>query len=109
MEAMQVNIQRKSILITPEGPQDVAFIEDTLGLKTIDDLIVMKRVDVPVNGGVARIIGIESIVNLLTSTDKEPKEQEVTPVESLESDDKNDDDDGDTSNGGSSDGSASDA
>ena len=42
---MKVEIKRKQLVVEPENEQDRAFIEDTLGLKTKDSTLVLKRVD----------------------------------------------------------------
>lgn len=40
---MKIELWRDSIHITYENPQDLAFIEDTLGLKNDGDSIELKR------------------------------------------------------------------
>lgn len=40
---MRIELQRKSIRIIPESPQDVAFIEDTLKIKNDRDFLELKR------------------------------------------------------------------
>lgn len=42
---MKFRLERKGILIIPESEQDVAFIEDTLGLERHGDSICLKRED----------------------------------------------------------------
>jgi len=41
---MKMEITRNSIRIIPEDEQDIAFIEDTLGLVKEDDFINLKRI-----------------------------------------------------------------
>jgi hypothetical protein len=41
---MKFNIKRDGIEMTPDCPMDIAFIEDTLGLKKEGDLIPFKRI-----------------------------------------------------------------
>lgn len=104
---MKVHIQRRSLLITPETPHDVAFIEDTLGLRVVDSYVVLRRVVVPVGDGVGGIIGLETI-QLPESSDAEPKAENSvtladggpTTVDELVNA-KNEDDDEDEDDGGS--------
>ncbi len=41
---MKFKIKRDGIEMTPECPMDIAFIEDTLGLKNAGDFIPFKRI-----------------------------------------------------------------
>lgn len=99
---MKVHIQRRSLLITPETPHDIAFVEDTLGLRVMGSYVVLRRVVVPVGDGIGGIIGLETI-QLPESSDAEPStapaEGGPTTVDELVN--AKDDDDDDDDPGGS--------
>lgn len=42
---MKFKLERSGIIITPESEQDVAYIEDTLGLKNNGDSLLLERQD----------------------------------------------------------------
>lgn len=100
---MKTHVQRSSILITPECPQDVAFIVDTLGLGVVGDYLVLRRVAVPVGEGVGSIIGLET-VRVPESSDAAPVEEPSSgpkSVDELLAPEKSDDDDDSEKGGGS--------
>ena len=41
---MKMRVERNRILILPEDEEDEAYIEDTLGLKEKDEVVMCKRV-----------------------------------------------------------------
>lgn len=88
---MKTHVQRRSLLVTPDSPQDVAFIEDTLGLKVMGDYVVLRRVVVPIAGGTGSILGMET-VRVHESSDAEPADGPTTVDELLEIKDDDDDD-----------------
>jgi hypothetical protein len=46
---MKVELMRDGIRIEPSTPQDIAYIEDTLGLHLPGDSIQLRRVDLSTN------------------------------------------------------------
>lgn len=48
-DAMKVELMRDGIRIEPSTPQDIAYIEDTLGLHLPGDSIQLRRVDLSTN------------------------------------------------------------
>ena len=95
---MQATVQRRSILVSPEGPQDLAFIEDTLGLKATGDYVLLRRISMPVNGATATVIVLETVM-LPVNSDADPDapvvpdDGEPKTVEELVNPKKSDDED----------------
>jgi hypothetical protein len=49
---MKLQVHRYTVVIIPESEQDIAFLEDTLGMKEDGDLIKLERVDTHSSGQV---------------------------------------------------------
>lgn len=56
---MKIRLKRNSIDIVPEGPVDIAYIEEVLGMKREGECAIAKRVDA--NSGYALLTGRETM------------------------------------------------
>ena len=78
---MKLEVDRFTIRIIPESPQDVAYIEEVLGLEDDDDAILLKRVNVR---GAYCLAYVNSIPNIITSAKRIEEIADANAIEEEE-------------------------
>jgi hypothetical protein len=73
---MKLDLRRECIVIIPESDQDVAFIEDSLGLKKNGDMIACQRVNEVAMGFVKNDLFVLRTTDRIHAVEEETKPTE---------------------------------